>query len=63
MNCPLCGDPTYFSGHAHDDCPGNGEACQDCGWGCDLDFINDGQCAQLEALETDDEDDEKMENA
>lgn len=55
MNCPLCGEPTYSSGHAHEDCPGRGESCQDCGWGCDLDFVDDGECARLDEDEISDD--------
>lgn len=51
-----CEADIYFSGHGHDECPGLGDACVDCGDGCDLDFVDDGYCASLE--EEEDEDDE-----
>lgn len=49
-DCPDCGQSLYQSG-----C--NGLACQDCGTGCDLDFVDaedGGRCATA----LDDEDDE-----
>jgi hypothetical protein len=52
--CPDCDQPAYFSGCDADGC--NGYGCQDCGAGCDLDFVDaegGGRCAS--ALE-DDED-------
>lgn len=55
MTCPSCGEPLYDSGHAHDDCPGSGQGCQECGWGCDLDFADDGGCAQLDEQNDDEE--------
>lgn len=44
--CPDCGEPAYDSGCEADGC--NGWGCQDCGTGCDLDFLdadNGGRCA------------------
>lgn len=55
--CPECGEPAYFSGCDADGC--NGYACQDCGLGCDLDFVDaegGGRCAQ--SLEDDEDEDE-----
>lgn len=50
MTCPDCGVDLYFSGHDHEECPGQGKGCQDCGWGCDLDFApaGGGFCAALD---------------
>lgn len=53
MQCPDCAEALYDSGHGHPDCPGDGLGCPSCGWGCDLDFFTDGDCA---ALESDDPD-------
>lgn len=44
--CPDCGEPAYDSGCEADGC--NGWGCQDCGTGCDLDFLDaedGGRCA------------------
>lgn len=59
--CPDCEEAAYFSGCDADDC--NGWGCQDCGTGCDLDFVDaedGGRCASaLEDEEDDDLDDEE----
>lgn len=39
--CPDCGEPAYDAGCEAPGCSGRG--CQ-CGWGCDYDFVDDGQC-------------------
>ena len=52
--CPNCGEGAYDSGCTADDC--NGYGCQDCGAGCDLDFVDaedGGRCAA--AVDEDDE--------
>lgn len=55
--CPDCDEDAYFSGCEAEGC--NSYGCQDCGTGCDLDFVDaedGGRCAN--AIE-DDEDDEE----
>ena len=55
-DCPNCGEPWYMSGCTAPGC--NGLACQDCGTGCDYDFVDaedGGRCAS--ALEDEDEED------
>ena len=52
-DCPHCGQPLYFSGCDAPDCSGWG--CQDCGTGCDLDFVDDGDCATARAGEAPDD--------
>jgi hypothetical protein len=55
-DCPDCGQPFYMSGCDAPGCPGL--ACQDCGTGCDLDFVDaedGGRCAT--ALDDEDEED------
>ncbi len=50
-DCPECGESLYDSAC---DTPGcTGQDCQDCGWGCDLDFAPDdvSRCAQASAQE------------
>ena len=48
-DCPHCEQPLYFSGC---DAPGcSSWGCQDCGTGCDLDFVDDGDCATALAEE------------
>jgi len=50
--CPDCDADLYDSGCDAPSCPGRG--CQECGWGCDLDFAGgDGRCAQALADEDD----------
>ncbi len=55
-HCPDCDEELYVSAC---DAPGcNSLACQDCGTGCDLDFVDaedGGRCAS--ALEDEDEED------
>lgn len=47
--CQYCGEGLYDAGC---DAPGcNGLGCQDCGSGCDLDFLPDGRCATAIAEE------------
>lgn len=55
--CP-CGADLYQSGC---DAPGcNGLGCQDCGAGCDRDFVEDGNCATAAAEESDEEHEERI---
>lgn len=44
-DCSGCGEPLYDSGCDAPGCSGLG--CQDCGTGCDIDFLpdEDGRCA------------------
>lgn len=53
-----CGSPLYESGCTAPGCSGRG--CQECGTGCDLDFVDDGRCATALAEEDDDERDERL---
>lgn len=53
--CPDCGEGAYFSGCDADGC--NGYGCQDCGTGCDLDFVSAEDGGRCDA-DQDDEDDE-----
>lgn len=55
--CPGCEQDAYFSGCEAPGC--NGYGCQDCGTGCDLDFLDDdeSQCAQALNEEDEEEDD------
>jgi hypothetical protein len=48
MTCPVCVSDLYNSGHSDPGCPGDGMGCQECGWGCDLDFSEDGTCAAMQ---------------
>jgi hypothetical protein len=59
--CGGCGEPLYDSGCAAPGC--NGRACQDCGTGCDLDFVDadeGGRCAAAIAEEDEDERDARI---
>ncbi|ACU71906.1 hypothetical protein Caci_2997 [Catenulispora acidiphila DSM 44928] len=57
--CEDCGEPLYFSGCDAPGCTGFG--CQDCGTGCDLDFMgDDGTCAQAIAEEDQEDHDERI---
>lgn len=48
-----CGQPFYLS---NCDAPGcDGRACESCGGGCDLDFVDDGDCASAIAVESDED--------
>lgn len=51
-HCPECGESLYDSGCGAPGCTGRG--CQDCRWGCDLDFVpeDESRCAQASAQET-----------
>jgi hypothetical protein len=51
--CPLCGQPLYLSSC---DAPGcSGAGCENCGTGCDFEFLDDGDCAQAVAAMSDEE--------
>ncbi|HCA85494.1 MAG TPA: hypothetical protein DEQ61_08375 [Streptomyces sp.] len=56
--CPDCQGDAYFSGCTAEGC--NGYGCQDCGTGCDLDFVDaeDGGHCAADLEDDEDEDDE-----